>query len=140
MIFWHRLGYRIWRQIRFFFQRVFRGWDDSETWSLDISFYEWLLPRFKRFIELTNGYPEEYGSFEEWREELTKRLKQLERIIENSDIDYEFDDLSYIPEKELDKLWANEHLPLSAINVIAYGYMAQDFHQWFADNINKLWW
>lgn len=30
----------MWRgKIRRFFQRIIRGWDDSDTWSLDTTFY-----------------------------------------------------------------------------------------------------
>jgi hypothetical protein len=46
-IIWNKVLDR--RSWKFLFQRVFRGWDDSETWSLDYTFYKWALPRFKRF-------------------------------------------------------------------------------------------
>ena len=26
------------------YQRLTRGWDDSDTWSLDYTLYQWLLP------------------------------------------------------------------------------------------------
>jgi hypothetical protein len=45
------------RDVRFFFQRLIRGWDDSETWSLDVSFAKLMLPRLKRFNEIKCGYP-----------------------------------------------------------------------------------
>jgi len=34
-------------------QREDRGWDDSETWSLDITFARWIWPRLERFKEIT---------------------------------------------------------------------------------------
>lgn len=40
------------RAIRFFFQRLFRGWDDSETWNLNCSIAEYILPRLKRYKEI----------------------------------------------------------------------------------------
>lgn len=40
------------RSIKFFFQRLFRGFDDSETWSLDSSLSRLILPRLKRYKEL----------------------------------------------------------------------------------------
>jgi hypothetical protein len=53
------------RDIKFFFQRVYRGWDDSETWSLDSSLAKIVLPRLKRFRELYGGRPARLTT-EEW--------------------------------------------------------------------------
>ncbi len=41
------------RSIRFFFQRLIRGWDDSDTWSLDFTISKFVLPRLKRYKEIT---------------------------------------------------------------------------------------
>lgn len=43
------------RSCRFFWQRITRGWDDSETWSLDYSLSKLILPRLVRFKELRDG-------------------------------------------------------------------------------------
>ena len=51
-------------KVRFFWQRLTRGFDDSETWDMDSTFYKWFLPRLKRYKELSIGYPTEYNSFE----------------------------------------------------------------------------
>lgn len=40
---------RFWKFLR---QRITRGWDDSETWSLDSKITEFILPRLKRFKEI----------------------------------------------------------------------------------------
>jgi hypothetical protein len=37
-----------------------KGWSDIDTWSLDSTFAEWMLPRLKRFKELRNGIPQGY--------------------------------------------------------------------------------
>lgn len=49
--------YLINRSVRFFFQRVSRGWDDSQTWNLDTRIAEHVLPRLKLFKKLNNGHP-----------------------------------------------------------------------------------
>ena len=49
--------YLIKRGFRFFFQRFFRGWDDSQTWNLDARLAEHILPRLKRFKQLNNCTP-----------------------------------------------------------------------------------
>lgn len=51
------------RSCRFFWQRITRGWDDSETWSLDYSLAKLILPRlvrFKQFRQNTIKDNEEY--------------------------------------------------------------------------------
>lgn len=50
---------RFWRNVRrsllFWWQRRTRGWDDSDTWNLDSTIAEFVLPRLRRFRELNNG-------------------------------------------------------------------------------------
>lgn len=69
------------RHITFFFQRLFRGFDDSDsfddsdTWSLDVHLAKLILPRLIRFRELTIGTPGPFeGTHEEW-------LKVLDEMI-----------------------------------------------------------
>lgn len=38
-------------------QRIERGFDDSETWSLSDTICRFTIPRLKRFKELNNGMP-----------------------------------------------------------------------------------
>ena len=53
------------RKIKHFFQRITRGWDDSETWSLYSTTAKFMLPRLKRFKELKGCHP--FGiSEDEW--------------------------------------------------------------------------
>lgn len=49
----------------FFYQRKTRGFDDSETWSLQQSLSRVILPRLKRFKEVRVGYPSDLSQ-EEW--------------------------------------------------------------------------
>jgi hypothetical protein len=39
---------------------------DRETWSLDSAFVKWIVPRLKRFKELTLCYPAKLSSMNEW--------------------------------------------------------------------------
>lgn len=63
------------RSVRFFFQRVRRGWDDSETWSLDFSLSQLILPRLKRFKTLRNSM---IISDPEWDHDMDKMIKAFE--------------------------------------------------------------
>lgn len=53
------------REARFFFQRLSRGWDDRETWNIDVSWAEFILPRLQRYREVTISHPENM-SLSEW--------------------------------------------------------------------------
>ena len=53
------------RKLKFLYQRIVRGWDDSETWSLDYTIAKFTLPRLKRFKELNGSYPHQL-SMKEW--------------------------------------------------------------------------
>lgn len=65
------------RDIRFFFQRLTRGFDDSTTWSLDYSLPPVILPRLKRFKEVTIAVPQDMTQ-EEWHEILDKMIAAFE--------------------------------------------------------------
>ena len=58
-------------------QKKERGWDDSETWSLDHSLAKIILPRLKRFKELTNGYPSNETE-ESWNEKIDSMIFSFE--------------------------------------------------------------
>ena len=59
--------WKYWRPIKFLWQRLTRGWDDSDLWSLDFAIIKFTYPRLKAFRELppcgvpmhpTEVYPE----------------------------------------------------------------------------------
>lgn len=65
------------QDIEFFFQRCWRGWDDSETFSLDFSLAKIILPRLKRFHQIKCGYPASMTK-EEWNIILDKMIAMFE--------------------------------------------------------------
>lgn len=66
------------RSFRFFMQRRKRGWDDSDTWSLDHSLAKVILPRLKRFKEVAPMVPADYNSEAEWQADLDKMIAAFE--------------------------------------------------------------
>ena len=68
---------KIKRSLRFFYQKLTRGWDDSETWNLEATLARHIVPRLKRFKELNNGYPQELTP-EAWNEILDEMIFALE--------------------------------------------------------------
>jgi hypothetical protein len=65
------------RSIKYFWQRHTRGWDDSETWSLDYSLAKIVLPRLKRFKEIGFAIPVPLSE-EEWFSTLDKMIAAFE--------------------------------------------------------------
>lgn len=121
-------------------QRIVWGFDDSETWALDWSFYKWIYPRLKRFEKITQAYPIN-TTFKDWKKELQKRVKQLDAIL-NID-EFDFNDWSYIPKKEFSKLKEKvkeDHSWKMTVNATAYEYCQKDFNKWFCDNLKDLGW
>lgn len=69
------------RSIKFFIQRKTRGWDDSETWSLDWEIIKFTLPRLERFKELAGGLSYCVNSEEEWNNILDQIIWSFKYII-----------------------------------------------------------
>lgn len=68
----HRL--KLWkRSLRFFWQNLTRGWNDSETWALEHSLAKLILPRLKRFQHLRIGYPAD-STEKEWNDNLNEMI------------------------------------------------------------------
>jgi hypothetical protein len=83
------------RPIKFFFQRLTRGYDDSCTWSLDHHLAKLILPRLRMFREQPHGCPtnmsdvafhptvaegEEDPEMSAWNEKLDKMIYSFDYI------------------------------------------------------------
>lgn len=67
------------RSIRFLYQRLTRGWDDGDTFSLDYSLAKEILPRLKRFKEITVGdYNTASPEHQQWYDDLDKMIASFE--------------------------------------------------------------
>lgn len=77
------------REILFSKQRIERGFDDSETWSLRDTIGKFILPRLRRFREITPThsdtpeYPDEL-SRTEWLQVLDKMIIAFELLIRDN--------------------------------------------------------
>ena len=72
------------RPFRILWQRIIRGWDDSDTWSLDIPIARFVLPRLRRFKELNNGYPPLLTE-KTWDETIDKMIVAMELVVKNDE-------------------------------------------------------
>ena len=90
-------------------QRIERGFDDTETYSLFITIAKFTLPRLKRFKELSESHPVDM-SFEEWMIILDKITESLE-IISKDDYFFSLENKAKLEEgidlfgKYFTKLW-----------------------------------
>ena len=66
------------RQKKYKEPRLTRGFDDTETWNLDITFCLFIVPRLKVFKELNDGYPARFSSKEEWDKILDDMIEGFE--------------------------------------------------------------
>lgn len=82
-----RYNFRLYkRAFVHYWQRLTRGWDDSDTYNLDARISEFIIPRLKRLKDLNKGYPGEFASQEEWNAILVKMIKAFElHLIDTQD-------------------------------------------------------
>jgi hypothetical protein len=81
------------RSIKHWWQRRTRGWDNSDTWSLDYTIAKFVLPRLKKFEEVTCGVPgclqDKGETLEErekvWHNMLKDMIFAMEMVIEDGD-------------------------------------------------------
>jgi len=94
------------RSVRHIFATIFKGWNPSETWSLDYTFCKWFLPRLKYYNDkatnlfimkprrvkelyelqdiiermVKDNYGPTYDTpYEEWQE--TKDIKRFQKLL-----------------------------------------------------------
>lgn len=65
------------RKITFFWQRRLRGFDDSETWNLEGTISEFILPRLIRFKQVNICHPFDLTE-QKWDEALDKMILAFE--------------------------------------------------------------
>ena len=65
-------------------QRIERGFDDTEWYSLDHSILRFVLPRLKAFKEC-KSYPYEIKSHDEWLSIIDSMIREIEAYIEGED-------------------------------------------------------
>ena len=75
------------RRIKFCYQRLTRGFDDRDLWSLDVTIAKFVLPRLRVFKDIHKGYPGELDS-NKWDSTITTMIEAFEEIV--SDDYYSF--------------------------------------------------
>lgn len=71
-------------------QRMTRGFDDSETWNLDITIAKFLVPRLKAFKECKNGFPARLTE-KKWNKILDEMIEGFELHCTKDEWEFEQD-------------------------------------------------
>jgi hypothetical protein len=75
---------------KFLWQRLVRGWDDSELWDLDFTIAKFVLPRLKEFRLQSDGFPSCIKSKQEWENILDDIIYAMDATVKQgagADID-----------------------------------------------------
>ena len=81
-----RLGFKIknlYYQVKYGFQRMFRGYDDTEVFNTDLTFIDRYLKILKDFSKNHHGYPPSITN-EQWDDILDEMIKHLSLMTEDN--------------------------------------------------------
>ena len=101
---------RLW--LRFFkhsWQYWTRGFSDEVTWNLDKEIAKFVLPRLKRYKEITPCCPSEIEQ-KEWDEKLDKMIRAFELVLSKDSIDLTRQESYEIKEGMLQFGWYYQYL------------------------------
>ena len=91
-------------------QRKIYGFDDRETWSLDLSFYLWLYERLKRFKEIAGVIIDLTEYKFEYNDKTYNQFQLIDMILERLEFffkeDYGAEGEKYNYVHEIEKIWA----------------------------------
>lgn len=111
------------RRLKWFWQRLTRGWDDREVWNLDHTFAEWIVPRLELLKKTKHGIPQS--------------------CFPNRDFDYIEDEFSFANlawEKVMDDMIAGFRRKAHSDGDVEFGKDAYDRAKGlFAKHLDDLW-
>lgn len=96
-------------QIKYGFQRMFRGYDDAEVFDLFDGFLIKYKKILKDFRKCGNSYPFELGSYDEWANVLDEMINHFE--LSDAFNDY-YKDMKYIEAEPIAYQHANKALEM----------------------------
>lgn len=81
-------------RFKYAWQRIDRGYSDMDLWNFDTYLQNVISGGLKDMSENISGYPESYGSYENWTKALSDIADLVKRINPDDCIDWEKDDIS----------------------------------------------
>lgn len=58
---------------------------DKELYNFDRTIAKWMLPRLKRFKNITKSYPPKYETYQDWSHVLDKMINSFEMFLSQPD-------------------------------------------------------
>jgi hypothetical protein len=95
-------------------QRLERGFDDSETWCLDLTIAKFIIPRLERFIEISEKVNEKSKKHETFMKNLRKSLLAFQKIVKGNGCVFA------LPKKEQDEI--QKGVSFLADNLMSLGW------------------
>lgn len=95
----YNIGPREWE---FYKQRQVQGFSDDETWSLDVTISQFILPRLKRFKEIEFSHPSDIKN-QEWNKALDDMIFAFEFNVNEFNVN-KFDKNYDIIQKEMPRV------------------------------------
>ena len=102
----------VFRRIKWAWQRVFRGWDDTVVWSIDTWLDETMPQLLEKLIETKHGtpamyFPDTYGENGEYSDDIEKKASSdyetdLRMIIRGFKASKEMDDLHFVNKEQFE--------------------------------------
>ena len=91
------------RKIKWFWQRITRGFDDTELWNFDSTIVSFILPRLIEFRHSTYGFPANFQSIDEWYDILDRIIKGLDLYNNVDAFDYASDEHGGLNQEKYDE-------------------------------------
>lgn len=67
------------REIKWFFQKLFKGYNECDLWGLDCHLCELIIPRLKAFKKINQmSYPSTFKGPKDWHKAIDKMIWALE--------------------------------------------------------------
>ena len=97
------------RYLLHIYQYWTRGFSDRITWNLDKEMAKFVLPRLKRYKEITPCHPSKLTE-EEWNEKLDKMIRAFELILRDYEHELTKEEFFEVQDGMLQFGWWYQHL------------------------------
>lgn len=91
----------VYYEIKYAFQRMFRGYGDDETFSIDYAFLDKYTKILKQFRTYEHSYPSQFDSYDDWAKVLDEMISYFELSDDHhtaycqDDFEYNYADFKY---------------------------------------------
>lgn len=101
------------RQFKWAYQRITRGYCDYDVWDLDTHLTEYLAQTIEHLAKTTHSYPgnEEFPTYEDWENYLMEIVNKLKYSLSELPNEYEEAWLKTLENKDFNQMFNGEKTP-----------------------------